>query len=180
MQKDTHLKIGKALYEKTVKDNIEHKVFQDLQALNNLLHDQNIVRQLNNFTFAGNKKIADMVQKTFGDVFSKLVTELLIFLIENYEVTLLGKIFTVYNRHYFERQGISEVKLRTARELNTDEKEALAKKLGMDNEKIHLTFQHNPNLIGGIQIYNQGRLTDLSIQNHLERLKNHLQAQVNI
>ena len=180
MNKDTHLKLGKALYEKAVKDHIEHQVFHDLQALNNLFYNRQIVRQLNNLAFAGTKTIVSTLHKAFGDFFSEPVTELLIFLIENYEVPLLGKIFAGYRRHYFEKQGIREVKLRTARELDAGEKEALSKKLGLDNDKIHLTFRHNPELIGGIQIYDQGRLTDLSVRHYLERLKNHLIAQAKI
>lgn len=180
MLKDTHLKLGKALYEKAVKDGIEHQVFHDLQSLNNLFYDRNIIRQLNNLAFAGTKTIVSTIRQTFGDVFSEPVTELLIFLIENYSVPLLGKIFAGYRRHYFEKQGIREVKLRTARALDSNEKETLAKKMGLDNDKIHLTFQHNPELIGGIQVVNQGRLTDLSIKHQLERLRNHLQAQTKI
>lgn len=180
MSKETHLKLGKALYVKAVKDKIEHQVFHDLQALNNLFYDRKIAIQLNNLAFAGTKTIVSTIQKAFGDVFSEPVTELLIFLFENYEVRLLGKIFAGYRRHYFEKQGIREVKLRTARELGSDEKDALAKKLGLDNDKIHLTFQHHPELIGGIQVVNQGRLTDLSIKNYLDRLRNHLQAQAKI
>lgn len=180
MRKDIHLKLGKALYEKAVKDHIEHQVFHDLQELNNLFYEANIVRQLNALAYAGSKTIVSTIRQAFGDVFSEPVTELLIFLIENYEVPLLGKIFAGYRKHYFEKQGIREVKLRTARELDEQEKEALAKKLGLDNDKVHLTFRHNAKLIGGIQIVNQGRLTDLSVRHYLERLKNHLTAQAKI
>ncbi len=179
-RKDIHLKLGKALYEKAVKDRIEHQVFHDLQSLNNLFYDRQIVRQLNNLAFAGSSKIVKTIGTTFGDSFSEPVTELLIFLIENYEVPLLGKIFAGYRRHYFEKQGIREVKLRTARELDSQERELIAKKMGLDNDKVHLTFRHAPDLIGGIQIYDQGRLTDLSVRNHLDKLRNHLIAQAKI
>ena len=179
-KKDIHLKLGKELYAKAVKDNIEHQVFHDMQALNNLLYNRQIVSQLNNLAFAGSQKIVNIIKATFGNSFSEPVTELLIFLIENYEVPMLGKIFAGYRRHYFEKQGIREVKLRTARELDPQERELITKKLNLDNDKVQLTFRHNPKLIGGIQIFDQGRLMDFSIRNHLDKLRNYLTDQARI
>ena len=179
-KKDIHLKLGKALYEKAVKDHIEHQVFHDMQELNNLLYNRKIVSQLNNLAFAGSQKIVKTIGTTFGNGFSEPVTELLIFLIENYEVPMLGKIFAGYRRHYFEKQGIREVKLRTARELDAQARELITKKLNLDNDKVQLTFRHNSNLIGGIQIFDQGRLMDFSIRNHLDKLRDYLTNQARI
>jgi F0F1-type ATP synthase delta subunit len=46
--------------------------------------------------------------------------------------------------------------------------------MGFKTGKLHITFQLQPDLIGGMQIYDQGRLTDLSVRNYLNHLKTHL------
>jgi F-type H+-transporting ATPase subunit delta len=176
MNKDLHLKLGKAVYEKAAKDKNRVKIFNNLQKLNNLFYKRKIVRQLNNLSFAEDFMLRETVHKVFGNSLENTVFELLILLIKNQQTRLLRKIFAGYRKHHFEARKIREVKVRTARKLSDDEKEAVIKKLKAESKRVHLTFQSNPELIGGIQIYNQGRLTDYSVQNYLKFLKLNLQT----
>lgn len=176
MSKDLHLKLGKAIFEKAIKDKNSVRVFNNLQSLNNLFYRRQIVRQLNNLAFADDFKLRETVHKAFDNSLENTVFELLILLIKNQQVRLLQKIFAGYRRHHFETRQIREVKVRTARKLEAKEKEQITKQLKSEEKKVHLTFQTNEELIGGIQIYNQGRLTDYSVRNYLEYLKLNLQT----
>lgn len=176
MSKDLHLKLGKAIFERAVKDGNSIKVFNNLQSLNNLFYKREVVRQLNNLAFADDFKLRETVHKAFEDSLENTVFELLILLIKNQQVRLLRKIFAGYRRHHFEAREIREVKVRTARKLSEEEKAEISEKMKAESKRVHLTFQSNSELIGGIQIYNQGRLTDYSIKNYLDYLRLNLQT----
>jgi len=174
MDKNLHLKLGKAIYEKAVHDQNSKEVFDNLQMLNDLFKDLRIVQLFNNLAYADPDLIRKTISGAFDHPLENTVFELLFLLIQNHTVQLLPKIFAGFRRHRFEALGIREVKIRTARELDRQEKDAIAEKMGFKSGKLHITFQHQADLIGGMQIYDQGRLTDLSIRNYLDHLKNHL------
>ncbi len=176
MEKNLHLKLGKALYDRAFQDQNTKEVFDNLQLVNDLLKDRELVDRFNNLAYSGDLKIRNCVREIFDPPLENTVTELMVLLITNHYIQLLPKIFAGFRRHRFEALGIREVKIRTARELSAAEKSRISDQLGGKQGKLHLTFQHNAALIGGMQIVDQGRLTDLSIRNQLAQLKHHLQS----
>jgi F-type H+-transporting ATPase subunit delta len=174
MDKNLHLKLGKAVYDRALQDQNSKEVFDNLQSLNDLFKDLNVVRLFNNLAYADSDLIRKTVRESFDHPLENTVFELLVLLIQNHNVQLLPKIFAGFRRHRFEMLGIREVKIRTARVLSQDEKVAISNKMGFKTGKLHITFQQQADLIGGMQIYDQGRLTDLSVRNYLNHLKTHL------
>ncbi len=174
MEKNLHLKLGKALYDRAHSDQNTKEVFDNLQQINDLLKNRELVDLFNNLAFAGEEKIRHCLREIFEKPLENTIFELAVLLVQSHNIQLLPKIFAGFRRYRFEMLGIREVKVRTARQLSTEEKQEIAAKLGKKKGELHLTFQHNPDLIGGIQIYDQGRLTDYSLRNYLTLLKNHL------
>jgi F-type H+-transporting ATPase subunit delta len=174
MVKNLHIKLGKAVYDKAVHDQNSKEVFDNLQMLNDLFKDLEIVSLFNNLAFAKQNLIERTIMEAFEHPLEETIFDLMILLIQNHQVQLLPKIFAAFRRHRFEQLGIREVKIRTARSLTPAEKTAISDKLGGKTGKLHITFQHQEDLIGGMQIYDQGRLTDYSLRNYLDHLQSHL------
>lgn len=116
-----------------------------------------------------------MLGTVFAEVLDEVVINMLFLLIANRQMGLLPLIVTAYRRLYFERHGVSDIRIVTARELHGDDRDALRKQLG-DNtgKKVHVAFSTDEKLIGGMQIYDNDILTDFSLKNQLVQLRHQL------
>lgn len=115
------------------------------------------------------KKIA---KEILGDSISELSMNFINLLIERKRDNLIKYIFEDYQALRNERLGIMNVKVKTAVELDSKEKEAMQKKIdSLINMKSNPTFEVDKDIIGGFQISYEDTILDASIKSQLEKLK---------
>lgn len=172
---DSHIKYAKAIFNLASRKGIEEKVLKQLGELAEFYNDEKFFTLIKSLTFLE----ASVGQKLLKEVFEKnlepTVFNLIILLFQNRRLTLLPRINQNYRKIYHHNKGIADITLITAREISNDEKAAYEKLLtSKRNTKISVTYEVNPALIGGVQYYEGGYLTDLSIRNYLQSLEKHL------
>lgn len=172
---DSHIKYAKALFGLAVRLGHEEEVLKQLGELAELYNDEKFLGQIKSFTFmdvtAGQKVLKEVFEKQVD----KTAFNLLITLFLNRKLLLIPRINQVYRKIYHRSKGIADITLITARQLSKDEKAALEKTIAAKKTgKISVTYEVKPSLVGGVQYYEEGYLTDLSIQNYLRTLKKHL------
>jgi len=167
------IKFAKALYRLAADQQQTEQYFQQLKELAALAADKKLVEALTALSFAEVDKILEVLKGLFGKNLSPAVLNMMTLLVANRQVRLLPDIARIYQKTYFEAENIKDVLIFTSRDLSEHESADLSKQLNAKN-KVHLNFKVDQDLIGGLQIYENGRLTDLSLKNQLEYLRREL------
>jgi F-type H+-transporting ATPase subunit delta len=172
---DSHLKYAKALLNLASRQGIEESVLKQLGELAELYNDEKFLTLIKNFTFMDTIKGQKLLKEVFEKNLEPAVFNLIILLFQNRKLALIPRISQVYRKIYHQSKGIADITLVTARALSKDEKTSYEKILtSKRSKKISVTYEVSPALVGGVQYYEEGYLTDLSIQNYLRTLKKHL------
>ncbi len=170
MTKNLHLKLGKLLFALAEKNHSLEETFLQLKILNKLFADKKLqfkVKYLNRIEV----KILSQFAKEDLQL-NELMKNLLVILWKSKLIDLLPKILEIFKKNYFSKVKISEMELIIARQFSEQEMENIIKKLKAKTEKkLEISIKISDNLIGGIQIFNNGKLTDLSIKARLTQLK---------
>jgi F-type H+-transporting ATPase subunit delta len=115
------------------------------------------------------KKIAKMI---LGDSISEVSMKFIDLLIERKRDNLLKFIYEDYLALRNERLGIMNVKVKTAVELDSKQKEEMQKKIdNLINLKSNPEFEVDKDIIGGFQISYKDTILDASIKSQLDKLK---------
>ena len=170
MSKDLHLKFAKALYKLAQKEKKTSDYFEQLTAINDLLAGDKALRDLMmQLSVLDMEKILELVNGAFGKHAETGVLNMLALLVANRQMKLIPLIQKSFQKLYFDAEGISDLIISTSRELSDTEKSDRAKKFAQ--EKAHLTYKVEADLIGGVRIYRNGLLTDLSLRSQLNQLR---------
>lgn len=172
---DSHIKYAKALFGLAVRLGNEEDVLKQLGELAELYNDAKFLSLIKDFTFMDTVSGQKVIKDVFENKVDKILFNLLITLFLNRKLPLIPRINQVYRKIYYQSKGIADITLITARQLSKDEKASLEKTIAAKKtNKISVTYEVKPSLVGGVQYYEEGYLTDLSIQNYLRTLKKHL------
>lgn len=96
-------------------------------------------------------------------------------LVANYRMVLLEEIVQAFLRIAHDRLGIVQVKVLSAGELSEADREALRARFEeITRKQVKLTFQLQPELLGGILAQIESTVYDGSVRGHLERIRQRL------
>jgi F-type H+-transporting ATPase subunit delta len=168
----SHLKYAKALSRVAARNDAAERVLGDLESLVRIFRDEQIKKLLKKIAYMERSALWELFGKVFGERVDPSVTNLLVMLAGRRKLGMLPKIFEAFSKTFHEEKGIREVTVCTARKLDSEEELSVISKL-QDKYDMPVTarFRHNASLIGGLQIYERGYVTDFSIKGHLENLK---------
>jgi len=167
------IRFAKTLYKLAADEKEAEKYFQQLNELALLAVDKRLMDGLTTLSFTNITKIQEVLKSLFGKNLAPALLNMMILLVANRQAKLLTSIARIYQKTYFEAEGIKDVMICSSRELSGIEREEITKKLNSKN-KAYLTFKMDKDLIGGAQIYENGRLTDSSLRSQLEHLRREL------
>jgi len=180
---DSHLKYAKALFRVAEKKEQSGVILAELEKLSRFFHEQNFIDLMRKISFARHEIAEKILDQTFHGHVHELNLNLLKLLARSRKLLLLPKIYESYKHLYHEAKGIDELEVRTARKLDTNEQQALIEKLQHQRraktgvkaaDEITVRFEQQPELIGGLQIYENGFVQDFSVQNYLHLLEKFL------
>lgn len=171
MTRSIHNQYGKALYEVAVKNGAAERILNDLDALAHISRDQNFLELIKKAAYLPKETIKKLLVKVFGGQIDNSVLNLIILLIFKRHFQRLPKIFDAFKKAYYKAKGIIEIKVCMARKFGMDTEnhilEALQKQV---TGAVRISFEEDSALIGGMQFYERGYLTDYSIKNYLDNL----------
>lgn len=154
---------------------VDEQILHDLKALAELFSHKGFKKLLEDLSSMPDEVKEKVLEQTFGGKVHPFTVNLLKLLAVKKRLALVPKVYENYSKLYHEAKGIAEVVVRTARTLSKDEEHSIHKKLEEQRkQKVAIRFEEKPALIGGVQIYERGYLTDYSIQHQLADLKKHL------
>lgn len=171
MKKGTlHLKFAKALYLLSKKQGKSELVFDQLSALESIFIEKNFLDLLATLHQLDQAKLHKLLKNAFPRTLAPELLNLLTLLVMSRQSTLLPSIKSAYQKTYFQDEGISDIQVCSSREFSHTEKSTLIDNLPT-NQKSKVTFTVDASLIGGIQLYRNGVLTDFSVKSRLEHLR---------
>ena len=171
MKKGTlHLKLAKALFRLAQSQQKVTEFQDELTELAELVSDKSVFQALESFGSADQSRVSESIKKVFDKHLSAPVINLLILLICSHQLSLLPFVQSAYQKYHFEKAGIADYQICTGRELSDTEKAAMTASISK-TKKAHLSFSVDSSLIGGVQIYENGLLTDCTVKNQLEQLR---------
>lgn len=148
------------------------EVKKDADFIIGMLNESRDLTLFFNSPLINKKKKKEIAKIILGDSISEVSMKFIDLLIERKRDNLLKFIYEDYLALRNERLGIMNVKVKTAIELDSKEKEAMQKKIdSLINLKSNPTFEVDKNIIGGFQISYKDTILDASIKSQLEKLK---------
>lgn len=119
--------------------------------------------------------ILDKLNEKLG--LQKELRNLIAILIDNGRVGHVGEVARAYHLLLQERMGIRQAEIVTARELNLEERNALATEAGkLAGARIDASFKQDASILGGAVVRIGSTVYDGSVKGRLERLKEALIA----
>jgi F-type H+-transporting ATPase subunit delta len=165
----SHLKYAKALSKVVAKNDAAEAVLRDLESLTQIFREEQFKKSLKKIAYMERSALAEIIKKTFADRVHPVTMNLLVMLAGNRKLSILPKILEAYARAYNEEKGIRAVTVCAARKLDSEEELAIIEKLQSKFDKpVSAKFTINADLIGGMQIYERGHMTDCSVKGYLE------------
>jgi F-type H+-transporting ATPase subunit delta len=153
-----------------------------------------IDRQLNDFAFAwhespelrqlfespvfpAEQKIAVLDKLNDRVGLSPLVRNFVAVLISHDRIAAFDEVVAEYRKEMDRRQGIYEVSIRSARQLDDDERKELEAKVAeLAGGRVKATYSEDKALLGGVIVSIGSTVYDGSVRGRLERLKEELIA----
>ena len=174
----SHLKYGKALYSVALVAKLEDKVLDDMESLSRLFQVGALRKMMVDVCYLDSADQEKVINAIFQGKLQDLTMNLLVLLARAKKLEIVPQISEVFRKQYHFSKGIKAVTVCSARKLAPEETQKLMKSLE-DNMKVPLDvrFTEEPELIGGVQIYEGSSLTDYSVKNYLELLRKHLLTQ---
>ena len=171
MKKGTlHLKFAKALYLLAKKQGKSELILEQLSALEPIFAEKNFLDLLSTMQQLDKAKLHKLLKNTFPKTAAPEILNLLTLLVMGRQSALLPSIKSAYQKAYFQDEGIVDIQICSSREFSHTEKASLIDNLPA-NQKSKVTFSVDAALIGGIQLYRNGVLTDFSVKSQLEHLR---------
>jgi len=172
---NSHIKYASALHKVALKAGVEQNVLHDLENLSLLYADPQFSTGLKKIAFLEKSKLENVLTGTFKGALAEVTMNLEILLGRNRKLSLLPRVYEAYSQLYHAHKHIEELKVCTSRKIGAEEEQMYIDRLQQSLDRpISVKFTSNPTLIGGVQVYSKGYVTDYSIKNYLERLKKHL------
>ena len=168
----SHLKYAKALSKVAAKNDAAEAVLRDLESLTQIFREEKMREILKKIAYMEKAALVKLLQNVFAGRVHPITMNLLIMLAGSRKLSILPGILEAYARAYHDAKGIRAVTVCTARKLDSEEELSVIEKLQAKYDKpVSAKFAHRADLIGGIQIYERGYLTDSSVKGYLEHLE---------
>jgi F-type H+-transporting ATPase subunit delta len=154
------------------------RALEDLEAFGEVYRDSTDLQQL--FEAPGvaaidKQRVLDQVLHRLGT--SLAVSNLLRVLVKNHRMIYLGDVSRAFRRVANQRLGIVEIKIVSATELATPEREALKTRFQeLIGKDVEMEFQLDPDLVGGVRAQVGSTVYDGSVRGALDRFKEQLTA----
>jgi len=171
----SHIKYANALHKVAQKAGTEQIVLHDLAGLDALFADPQFAAALKKITYLEKNRLETALKESFKGGLASLTMNLLVLLGRARKLALLPRIFEAYSHLYHADKKVEEVKICTARKLNAEEEQVYIERLQQNLDRpVSVKFATDARLIGGVQVYQKGYVTDYSLKNYLETVKKHL------
>jgi F-type H+-transporting ATPase subunit delta len=154
------------------------RALEDLDAFGEVYRDSTDLQQL--FEAPGvatidKQRVLDQVLHRLGT--SLAVSNLLRVLVKNHRMIYLQDVGRAFRRVANQRLGIVEIKIASATELATPEREALKTRFQeLTGKQVEMEFQLDPGLVGGVRAQVGSTVYDGSVRGALDRFKEQLVA----
>ncbi len=168
----SHLKYAKALSRVAAKNDVAADVLHDLEALTKIFSGDGFKKTLKKIAYLEKSALAKLLQNVFAERVNPVTMNLLVLLGQKRKLAILPSILEAYARSYHEEKGIRAVTVCSARKLDSEEELAVIDKLQAKFDRpVSAKFASNADLIGGLQIYEKGYLTDCSVKGYLGQIE---------
>lgn len=152
-------------------------MLKDLEHLAGLYKDEGFRNLISKISFADASALNKALMATFKSHVSEITMNLLMLLAAGRKLALVPKIADYFGKIYHEAKGMVEVTVKTAHKVEKDMEDKIAKKLAEKHKKeVTVKFEHDAKLIGGMQVFERGYVTDYSVANYLETMRKALMS----
>jgi len=158
-----------------IEENIMKVVYEDFTEFYNLLDkSEDLYLLLTDITFKKDDK-KKVIDNVFDEKDSEVLKNFLHLLIDKGRIDEIKLIYLDFKNLYLEYEGVLNVEVKSADKLSEELRISLIDKLKNKFSKdIVLTETVDKNIIGGIILYINGKMIDLSVRNELDIIKRQL------
>lgn len=166
------LKLAKSLYQAALKNKQTEKIFDQLNGLLELFNDESFINNWSRQSTLDKEQLIKLTNDTFGKDLNDILKNLWVMLVASNCLNELPVISKYYQNIYFKEENIANFEIITANKLDEKlTKEITSKIESNKKQKVYINFNTDNSLIGGMQIFENGILTDHSLSAKLNKLR---------
>lgn len=166
------VRYAKALFELSVEQKIEEQVFNDMKYLQKLLVEEDGISGILTSKAIDVSEKQDIFNRLFVSQINPLTARFLSFLIQKRREDFLLRIILEYTKHYNNFRNQIGVTVKSAIPLSQSQLEGIESAIAIQFKKTP-TVENvvDDSLIGGYQIFIDGRFCDQSVKGMLEKFE---------
>jgi len=158
-----------------ISDESAEAVHSSLQLIDILIRKDARFRSLLQSKRISHDKKMTIIRKVLADICHPNAIEFLGLMTEEKSVKIIRQVLNVFDVLYKEKEGIVAVQAHVAKELNSDEVDALQHNLQKAmNKKADMNIEVDEKLLGGIKLRIENTFLDASLKSNLNRLQSEL------
>lgn len=171
---------AKALFELSVDNRTQEKVFSDLRALDQIFTaDKETMAFLTSPLVKSNEKEAVLKAALDNKGLQKEVHELMLLLARNDRYAILPELVAAFEKQIDASNNVTRGVVRSATTLGQDERTRIEKTVEQFmNKKVIMTYKVDPTVIGGLVAQVGSYTFDDSIQSHLKKMNEELKRRM--
>jgi F-type H+-transporting ATPase subunit delta len=172
---------AKALYQLATDHKTEAKVFEDLRALQKIIHDvPEALAYFDSPIVEKRGREASLKQAFSSKGLSEEVVSFMLLLAHKNRLGILTQIIEAFQNEIDSANGVTRGTVESAITLSPEERKILESTVRKVTKKeVILTYKTNPKVIGGMVARVGGYTFDDTIQSHLIRMNDDLKRRVN-
>lgn len=168
---------AKALLQSALEQNILDEVIKDIRFVLSTVEDSRELTLFLNSPVIKPEDKKQVLAKIFDEHISGETISLLRLLSEKQRENLLTDICLGFVRLYNQHEGIIQVQVISAYELDDSEKKSLHEALGKSTgKKVEMDVEIDPDILGGIIVKIDDTVLDGSVRHKIRKLKNQFAA----
>ncbi len=158
-----------------IEENIMDDVYNEFTSLyDSLVSNEEFFSALTNETIKKDER-KNVIKNIFDNKDNKILENFLYILVEKDRICEIKLIYLDFKKMYHDFKGITDVEVVSVNPLSDELKESLKNKLSKKLGKtIVLNERIDKDIIGGIVLFINGKMIDLSVKNELNQIKRQL------
>jgi F-type H+-transporting ATPase subunit delta len=163
---------ARALFQVGVEENILQAIYIDMSKLKNLLADSKDLQALFKSPIIKSKTKQNLIKLIFDGKLNTTVINFLLFIIKAKREKYTSNITEQFDAIYKDYKGIKTANVITVSKIDAETKSQILSKLKeYTNSEIELSEEIDKNLIGGMQLFIDGKKYDNSLRAKLNKLR---------
>ncbi len=164
-------KYAKALFEISLENKSQDKIFSDLRSLVDALASDSSINEFFSAHFVNSDTKVQIIEKSLGGKLDPSLVDVLKLMATKGRLNLIRDLSSAYEKLVDDSHGVTRGSVRSAKLLSAEARQKIEQKVAeVTKKKVILNFKEDPKLLAGMVAQVDGWTFDDSLETHLTHM----------